>query len=396
MASKTGMKAVILAAGEGQRLRPFTKFKPKVMIAIANKPILQYVIEALEKNGIRDIVIVVGYRKEQIFDFFGSGDKFGVNIDYVVQNQQLGTAHALKQAKAKVGDHFLVVSGDNIVDSDIIGSLLQSDGPCITVREQEDASKYGVVLLQKGLVKEIIEKPERAPTNLVNTGIYRLNRDVFDFAEEEIKLSDALNNMAQKGYEISTCKTKGVWLDVVYPWDILKLNDIALNDISPNIAGNIEEGVFLKGLVSIGKSSVIRSNTYIVGPVAIGDGCEIGPGVCIFPDTSIGNDVCIFPFTEVRNSVIGDGVEIGSNSTIHDSIIDKGCVLKGDFIARSGEAEVKIEGEHHKVVIGAMLGEGCQIDEGVIVRPGVVVGNGSRVRALRVLQESIPDESLVV
>lgn len=391
-----GKKAVILAAGEGQRLRPFTRFKPKVMLPIASKPILHYVIEALEKNGVRDIVIVVGYRKEAVLDFFGSGEKFGVNIDYVVQGQQLGTAHALKQAKGKVGDSFIVISGDNIVEADTISDLVREDGNCLLVKEQQNVSKYGVVVVEDGVVKDIIEKPELEAPNLVNTGVYRLTREVFDFIEEENELPTVLCKMVHHRYRINACETDSIWLDVVYPWDILKLNNIVLPKISPTVGGVVDSGVILKGLVSVGKDSVIRSNTYIVGPVVIGESCEIGPSVCIFPGTSIGNNVCIFPFTEIRNSVIGDDVEIGSNSTIHDSIIDKGCVLKGHFAARSGEAEVKIDDEYHKVVIGAMLGENCYIEEGVVVRPGVIVGNNSRVRALKVLQENIPDESLVV
>ena len=110
---QTVKQAVILAAGEGQRLRPLTFSRPKVMIPIANKPILQYVIESLELNGIRDIVVVVGYHKEQVLNYFGSGEKFNVEIQYVTQNQQLGTAHALIQAKEIVQDKLLVISGDN-------------------------------------------------------------------------------------------------------------------------------------------------------------------------------------------------------------------------------------------------------------------------------------------
>jgi len=100
-------QAVILAAGEGQRLRPFTVNKPKTMLAIADKPILQYVVESLAQNGIRNIAIVVGYRREQIFDYMGDGEQLGVNIVYVTQERQLGTAHALMQAKDIVEDEFL-------------------------------------------------------------------------------------------------------------------------------------------------------------------------------------------------------------------------------------------------------------------------------------------------
>jgi len=99
-------QAVILAAGEGQRLRPFTVHRPKAMLSIADKPILQYVVESLANNGIRDIVVVVGYRKEQVYDYFGAGERLGIEITYVTQEDQLGTAHALEQAKDAVGKSF--------------------------------------------------------------------------------------------------------------------------------------------------------------------------------------------------------------------------------------------------------------------------------------------------
>lgn len=391
-----GARAVILAAGEGQRLRPFTRYKPKVMLPIANRPILQYVVEALARNGIRDIVIVVGYRREQIFDFFGAGERFGVKIDYVIQQQQVGTAHALKQAAGKVADDFLVIAGDNIVDSAVVGGLLQREAPCMVLKEQENVSKYGVVVVEDGIVGQVLEKPARAPSHLVNTGIYLLNRGVFDYIGGETALTAVLQRMVQDGCAIGACKTGGIWLDVVYPWDILKLNSLALQNVPPSMAGQVEEGVVIRGPVSIGKGSVIRANSYIVGPAAIGSGCEVGPSVCVFPGSSIGNNVSIFPFSELRNSVIADGVQVGAGSAIHDSVIDKNCIIGGRFTAVSGSAEVRVEGEHHKVSAGVMLGEACRIEENVTVRPGVIVGNGVRVGALNVIRNNLPDESLVV
>ena len=393
-------KAVILAAGEGQRLRPFTRFKPKVMIPIANKPILQYTIEALKRNGIMDIVVVVGYRKEQVLDYFGSGERFGVNIDYVVQSQQLGTAHALKQAKGKTGDNFIVVAGDvigeNISEADTIAALTQGEDSCLLVKEQKDSDKRGTILIEDGVVKEILEEPKQAATNIINTGLYRLTRDVFDFIEQETDLPTVLNKMIQHGHIIRAHTTEGVLLDVVYPWDILKLNDIALSRISPTIGGTVDKEVVFKGLVSIGEGSIVRSNTCIIGPVVIGENCDIGPGVYIFPGTSIGDHVCISPLTEIRNSVIGDNVEIGSNSSIHDSIIDRGCVLTGHLIARSGKAELKVDEQYHEVVMGAMIGENCSIEECTIIRPGAMVGNNSKIAAFKIIREHIPDESLVI
>jgi len=151
--------AVILAAGEGQRLRPFTVLKPKVMIPIANKPILQYVVEALAANGVRHIAMVVGYKKEQDQDYFGSGEKLGVEIDYIVQKQQLGTAHALLQARDMVGDGFLVLPGDNIIEANTITRLVEAKPSIILVKKQANISKYGVVTVRRRMIEDITEKP---------------------------------------------------------------------------------------------------------------------------------------------------------------------------------------------------------------------------------------------
>ena len=130
-------QAVVLAAGEGQRLRPFTASKPKVMIHIANKPILRYVIEAAAKNGIRKISVVVGYRKDQVMDYFGAGDRFDVEIEYVEQRVQLGAAHALKQVEGVARGRFLVLSGDNIIEPSTISKIMDAEPNTVLVKEQE-------------------------------------------------------------------------------------------------------------------------------------------------------------------------------------------------------------------------------------------------------------------
>lgn len=389
-------QAVILAAGEGQRLRPLTVLKPKVMIPIADKPILQYVVEALAVNGVRHIILVVGYRKEQVQDYFGSGEKLGVEIDYIVQKQQLGTAHALMHAKDAVADRFLVLPGDNIIKSDTIAPLVEAKPSIILVKKQENVSKYGVVTARKGTVEEIVEKPQEATSNLVNTGIYSLDRGMFEFVEEEVELPMVLNSMIARGYEIAAQETDGIWLDAVYPWDILRLNDIALGAVSLSTAGTVEKGVTMKGAVSIGKGTVIRAGSYLVGPLIIGENAEIGPHACIFPATSIGDQVTISPFSQIRNSAIGNGVHIGPGSILEDSIVDRGSVLGGHFTAFSAGAVIEVEGEYHNVHTGTVVGEHCAIEENVTARPGVILGNNSRVSALKLLSGKIPDGSLVV
>ena len=388
-------QAVILAAGEGQRLRPFTVTKPKVMLSIADKPILQYVVESLAQNGIRNLVLVVGYRREQVFDWIGSGEQFGVDITYVTQEKQLGTAHALAQAKAVTENEFLVLPGDNLIAADTIAQFAAIKPEALLVKQVDNPVRYGVVTIDNGVVKDIVEKPKEARGNVINTGIYAFTRQIFSFIEPELGIPDALNNMIAQGYPISAQETDGTWLDVVYPWDILSLNDAVLRQIQASLGGTIETGVSLKGQVSVGKDTVIRSNSYIVGPVVIGDNCEIGPNVCLLPATSIGNNVVISPFTEIKNSVIGDDVSLGPGCIIEDSVVDKSCVINGRFTACSSQAEVKVDDEYHVVNIGAMLGEGCSLGNSVVAQPGVIVGNYSQVQAPRLISGRLPDRSLV-
>ncbi|TET18103.1 MAG: glucose-1-phosphate thymidylyltransferase [Dehalococcoidia bacterium] len=385
----------MLAAGEGQRLRPFTVNKPKVMISIAGKPILHHVVESLAQNGIRNIVLVVGYEREQVFDYMGSGGQFGIDITYVTQKKQLGTAHALAQAKAAVEDEFLVLPGDNLIEADTIAQFVAVKPQAVLVKRVDNPVRYGVVTIDNGVVKDIIEKPKQPKGNIINTGIYAFNREIFSFIEPELDIPDALNNMIAQGKYLNAHQTDGTWLDVVYPWDILSLNDIVIRQIQANLGGTIETGVSLKGTVLVGKDTVIRSNSYIIGPVVIGGNCDIGPNVCLLPATSIGDNVVISSFTEVKNSVIGSDVNIGPGCIIQDSVIDKGCVIRGQFTACSGEAEVKVDGEHYSVNVGAMLGEGCNIGNSVVAQPGVIVGNYTQIQALKLVSGRLPDRSLV-
>jgi len=388
-------QAVVLTAGEGQRLRPFTVMRPKAMLSIADKPILQYVVEALAQNGIRNIVFVVGYRKEQVYDYMGAGERFGVDITYVTQETQLGTAHALLQAKEVAEEEFLVLPGDNLIEAGTISDFIQAGPEAVLVKRVDNPMGYGVVNIDRGEVKDIVEKPKEAGSNIVNTGIYAFTTEIFKFAESVLDIPDAMNNMIAGGHTINALETDGTWLDVVYPWDILSLNDAVLRRMEASLGGTIEVGVSLKGQVSVGEDTVMRSGSYISGPVVIGCGCDIGPNVCIMPGTSIGDNVVISPFTEIKNSVIGNDVSIGPGCIINDSVIDKGCVIKGHFTASGGHSEVRVNGESPLVNVGAMLGEDCNLDSNVVAQPGVIVGNYCQIKAMKLISGRLPDRSLV-
>jgi glucose-1-phosphate thymidylyltransferase len=266
----------------------------------------------------------------------------------------------------------------------------------VLVKETREPSRYGVVVAKGGMVKEIVEKPAEATGNIVNTGIYVFSKQVFDHFDSELDIPEVFNNMLARGYPISAQETTGTWLDIIYPWDILALNGAILRRIEPSLGGTIEAGATVTGKLSVGAGTVIRANSYIMGPVVIGESCDIGPNACIFPATSLGDNVAISPFTEIRNSVIGDDVSIGAGSIVRDSVIDDGCIIEVHLMANSGRAEVSINDEHHNVDIGAMIGLGCNLGSGVVARPGVIVGNHSRIEAMKLISGRLPDRSLVL
>jgi len=388
-------QAVILAAGEGQRLRPFTVTRPKAMISIADKPILQYIIEALARCGVRDIVMVVGYRKEQVFDFLGSGEKYGVKISYATQEKQLGTAHALNKVKSMVKDNFLVLPGDNLIEAATIADFIDIEPPAVLIKRVSDPQRYGVVNTEDGEVREIVEKPKDAGSNLVNTGIYAFNKDIFKFTEGVLDIPDALNKMITDGRSIKAVETSGTWLDVIYPWDVISLNHAILQNLGNGVGGTVEAGVTLKGKVMIGQGTVVRAGTCIYGPVVIGSGCEIGPNVSIMPSTSIGDNVAIASFTQIKNSVIGNDVTLGPGCFISDSAIDKGSIIKGRFTALGGQSEVRINDETPAISVGVIMGEDCKVEANVTAQPGAIIGNSCQIHISKLISGRIPDQSLV-
>ena len=387
------MQAIILTAGEGQRLRPFTANKPKSMIKVANKPILEFIVESLRQSGINDVVMVVGYKKERIMNHFGDGKDFGVKIRYVTQAQQLGTAHALKQAKDLAAEEFIVIPGDNIIDHQTLSKV--NEAFTILYKRLPEVSKYGVLFLRNNHVARIVEKPEAQEGGLANTGIYCLDRTIFDEIGDETSLVAVINDLIDKGYTFKAEEAEK-WLDVVYPWDILKLNDLSMDFRGKKISGKVESGVTIIGDVIVGEGTVIRGNTYIYGPVIIGEQCRIGPNCVIFPSTSIGDSSTIESLSYIENCVIGEGVRIGAGSHLKNSVVDNGTSIEAGFKAISGESEMTICDEWHCIEAGAFIGEGAKIAAGVVAKPCSTIGNYVKIAELKVISGIIPDNSVVL
>ncbi len=348
------MQAVILAAGEGSRLRPLTRSKPKAMLPVANRPIIEYVIDALLENGIRDIVVVVGYRKEDVIRHL---NKLDAPIQVVVQERQLGTADALRAAESEITGDFLVLPGDNYINAESIARI-KKERNAILVAEHPSPSNFGVVVIRNGLAREIIEKPEDAPTFTVSTGIYSFAPDVFSYLRTN-EIPDALAAMIASGRRIRAIPAAD-WQDAIYPWDLLKLNSRMLKGIAPEIGGTVDASVVRRGTVRIGTGTTVGPNTVIYGPVTIGDNCNIGPNCVIMPDVSIGDRVEVEPFTYVADSLIMSDARIGSHSRIVSAVFGQGCILADHTTTYPSASFIEVGERVQKEEFGAVLGDGVR------------------------------------
>jgi UDP-N-acetylglucosamine diphosphorylase/glucosamine-1-phosphate N-acetyltransferase len=405
------MKAIILAAGEGLRCRPLTLTRSKVMLPIANRPILEHVIDSLEENGITDIILVVGYKKERIMDYFEDGLNFGVKIKYVEQKAQLGTAHAIEQAKNLIGPEdleFLVLNGDNLVEPKTIADLLnncEGDASLLTVRMEETAG-YGVVLEERKRVTKILEKRPGDLSRIVNTGIYVFTPQVFETIEKtpisekgEYAITDTLQLMIDEGKIVTSVPTESKWLDAVHAWDLLKANAIVLNSArNLKIEGEVEKGVVISGKVAIGKNTRVRSGTYIVGPVVIGENCDIGPNVVILPSTTIGDNVSIRSFTEIQNSIIMNDCRIYSHGQISNSIIGSNNTIGSGFVVEEKEGlSIIINGTIHRAPkLGTIFGDDNRIGNSILVKAGVTVAVDCQVESGNTIYKDLSRHSVVL
>ncbi|MCL7411327.1 MAG: sugar phosphate nucleotidyltransferase [Methanosarcinaceae archaeon] len=405
------MKAVILAAGEGLRCRPLTLTRSKVMLPVANKPILEHAIYSLAKNGIKDIVLIVGYEKERIMDYFEDGVNFGVNITYIEQKAQLGTAHAIKQTRKLIepeAEDFLVLNGDNIIEPKTISDLLDGRGGDATIVtfKMEHTIGYGVVIAEDKQVKKIVEKPRVDISHLVNTGIYLFNPKIFKYIENtqisdngEYAITDSLQQMIEDRLKVTMVTTRSRWLDAIHSWDLLKANSIILDKYDTlTVKGTVEEGAVIKGNVSIGKNTIIRSGSYIVGPAMIGDNCEIGPDVVILPSTTIGNNASIGPFSQIKNSIIMNDARIESHTYISNSVIGSNNTIGSHFITDDKE-NIKVEMIgilHHADRLGVITGDDIIIGHRVLIKPGVLIGAGCNIESGNIISRELPPNSTVV
>jgi len=359
------------------------------MLPLANKPILEHLLVEASKAGIREFIFIVGYRDEQVRDYFESGDRWGVSIDYSTQRRQLGTADAVKTVEDLVNGNFLVINGDIVVNQKDISSLTNRSENTLSVFEVEDTQDLGIVEVNEDRITRIYEKTERPPSHMANVGLYLFTPDIFDAVSRtsksqrgEYEITDALQLMIEQGHRISYQRVS-YWLDLSYPWDLLTANESLLAGIEPQSLGEVEKNVVVKGVVSIGKNTVVRSGSYIVGPVVVGQDCDIGPNCYIRPSTSIGDNCHIGSAVEVKSSIIMKGSKIPHHNYVGDSIIGEGCNLgAGTKIANLRLDKKNITAadmDTRRRKLGAIIGDRVETGINACINVGSIIGNNTHI-----------------
>ncbi len=398
-------ECVILAAGEGKRMRPLTTNRPKVMLPVGNKPMLEHLIEAVRDSGIEKIVLVVGYGERSIRDYFHDGECLGVKLHYVVQRRQLGTGDALLSARSFVREDFILLNGDMIISSSDISALSHIEAPAMAVTTSTHPQDFGVVTLDGLYVTGLKEKSEHPESDFINAGAYHLSSGIFTTLTTlgcsprgEYELTDALTAFISNGSLSS--HTLSSWLDIGYPWDLLSANENFLPGLNKEILGEVEDGVVLKGIVRLGEGSVIRSGTYIEGPCIIGKNCIIGPHAFIRGSTAIGNNCHIGHSVELKNSVVMDGTKIPHFNYVGDSVIGKDCNFgAGTKIAnlRHDHSEVIICGQRTmRRKMGAIIGDNVLFGINCSVNVGAVIGSNVRISPHSYVEGWIEEGSVVL
>jgi bifunctional UDP-N-acetylglucosamine pyrophosphorylase/glucosamine-1-phosphate N-acetyltransferase len=398
------MQAIVLAAGEGSRMRPLTKNCPKVMLPVAGRPILEEIVIRAKGAGISEFVFVVGYGADAVKAHFGDGSRLGVKVAYVHQKEQLGTGDALACAASATEDRFLVLNGDVLPDVQSLRRMVEGGRPAVAAKRVPDPGRYGVFLLEGTYMKNVVEKSRNPPSDLANAGIYLLEADIFDVLEKaqisergEFELTDGLNMLAALGRKMEVVEIMQ-WIEVGRPWDLLNASSSIMADQGQQILSEVEAGVVIKGAVVAGKGTLVRSGSYIVGPVVIGEGADIGPNCYIRPGCSIGNNVRIGHAVEIKNCIVMDGTKIGHLSYLGDSVIGKDCNFGAGTIVsnlRHDGSNVpsyvkgqKVDSGRRK--LGVIMGDGVKTGINTTIYPGTVIDPGYRSRPGEVVWGHIP------
>ena len=405
---------VLLAAGQGKRLRPITNSYPKTMVRILDKPLLEWIVEGIAGafgDSVGRILIVVGFERHKITEYFQKHPAMQ-KIVFVEQKEQKGTADAVLQAEKLVeSDRFFVLNADTFFDPKFFELLKRNadSQPFLIAKREEDASAYGVVEVEGGNLVGLVEKPLEATNKLISTGTLFMPRQFFEYLKNvkvskrnEYEITDALSDFASK-QKLRVLEFDSYWTDVGYYWNYIAASEYALQNLmEPKIEGKVEDFVVVKGKLRVGKGSVVKSGTYIEGNVFIGENTIVGPsaylrkGVVIEDNCHIGNS------TEVKSSIIMHNSNAAHLSYIGDSIICENVNFgAGTKIAnlKFDHAAISIKQEAGKVAsgrdkLGAVVGKNTKTGINVSINCGVLIGENCKISPAAYVYNNLENDAV--
>ncbi|MCX8072268.1 MAG: glucose-1-phosphate thymidylyltransferase [Candidatus Binatia bacterium] len=334
------MKAVVLCAGLGTRLRPLTFSTAKHLIPVANKPVLFYGLESLVEVGVREIGIVVSRESRPVIqNAVDDGSRWGAIVTYIEQEKPQGLAHACACAETFVGDEpFIMYLGDNLLPNGLRAPVelfrTSKANAVVLLKEVDDPSRFGIAEVQGQRIVRLVEKPENPPSNLAIVGGYIFDRNIFDSIRRikpswrgEYEITDAIQDLVDRGFTVVPYIVPGWWKDTGKPEDILDANRVILDGMRSAIEGEVDATSELNGTVIVAPGAEIV-NSRIHGPVIIGKDARVFDAQ-VGPYVSLGDRVHVL-HSVVRNSVIMEDSLIEKVAEpVCDSLIGRRVLLRG-------------------------------------------------------------------
>jgi mannose-1-phosphate guanylyltransferase len=358
------VQALILAGGEGTRLRPLTSKVPKPVVPLVDQPFIAYMFDWLRVHGVDDVIMSCGFLADGVRDVLGDGSRFGIRLRYVEEPQPLGTGGALKYAEELLDERFFMLNGDVLTDIDLSKQLQQHERTgaraTLALIGVEDPSAYGLVRCRADCsVSEFLEKPgpdQAVDTNLVNAGAYILQREILaDMAPAGTNISierDVFPKLVDHGlygYEAS-----GYWLDIGTPARYLQATyDILEGNVMTQVGKRLQAA----GMRLLPENGI---GGRVAAPALIGEGCEIAEGASIGGRVVLGRGVKIGAGARIEASVLLDGVTVGSRTHINGAIVSANTVIG---------ARCTVDG-------GVVLGEGVEVGDDNVLSAGARVFAG--------------------
>lgn len=329
------LTAVVLAGGEGTRLRPLTNDLPKPILPVANRPFFEYMLDHLRESGVTRVIMALGYRAEPLIESFGDGGAYGLMIDYVVEEKSLGTSGAVRALLPELKETFLVLNGDCVTEIDIAAMVEQHverrEYATLAVHTVDDPSRYGVVVIDGiGYVNRFVEKPPgpRFPAHTVNSGVYALEPEMFNFIGDGFSMfeKDLFPTALMSGVELGTFPWDGYFMDMGTPESFLQLNRDVLTGAAPT----------RRPLTEPATAPMIHASARVDGPINRGDGVTVGANARVIGPVVLGDGVIIGDTAHVEDSVILAGAYIGANATVRGAIVTQNAVVPDSAVIEPG------------------------------------------------------------